>query len=483
MLTDGDKFYVVAKSTDEKYSETKSNEVVFIKTVGLGTQEDPYTVSDAIKLISNLYMTATSTDQYYVKGLVEVVTGSGTYYNFNVTENENIIATYNISSNGFTLDKVLGTGYEVVIQAKLGVFKGTKQLSNGKLISANKVTISFEKKSVSEFLEIGVSTTNYEITGIVSEIKNDTYGNLYLTDVNDSSKKVYVYGTLTPTGESKKFTSLNIKVGNLLTVIGHLEKYATTGELQIKNAVFVSVVERTEFNITLANPVENATVEGLPTTATKGTTIGFTVTPNAGYQVSYVQVEGETITPAADGTYSFVITQDVEVNIVIIEEGSSVKQTLSTGFDKKSAKHQPYTDSWKYGDFTIFGGANNNAGWTYMKMGGKKANLAKANPVYIETTNTVGFAVSKVVVKTNSGNLSKCGSVKSWSVIVYDAEGNVVDTVLGKTMTKSKAEEFTFTASEGITWKAGYKYRVSFDLVNTTDTNGVVWIDDVTLYE
>ena len=115
-------------------------------------------------------------------------------------------------------------------------------------------------------------------------------------------------------------------------------------------------------------------------------------------------------------------------------------------------------------------------------MGARSKNLSKANPAYIETTNTVGFAVSKVVVKTNSGNLAN-GSVKSWSVIVYDAEGNVVDTVLGKTMTKSKAEEFTFTASEGITWKAGYKYRVSFELVNTVDKNGVVYVDDVTLYE
>ncbi len=487
ILTDGDKFYVVAKSTDEKYSETKSNEVELIKTTGLGTQDDPYTVSDALKLIGKLYTSAVSTNQYYVKGLVEVVTTKNDNYNFNITDGTNTINTYDIVANGFTLETVLGTGYDVVVLAKMGVFNNNEQLSSGKLISATKVTVSFEKKSVSEFLEIGASSTNYEVTGIVSEIVNTTYGNLYLTDANDSTKKVYVYGTLTPAGEAQKFSTLNVKVGNILTVIGHLEEFTDkSGKtiLEINQAVFVSVAERTEFNISLANPVENATVKGLPTTpVTKGTKVEFTVTPSTGYKVSYVQVEGETIAPAADGTYSFVVNQDVEVNIVVVEESSSVKQTLSTGFDKASATNESYTNSWKYGDFTIFGGANYGGQWKYVKMGGKKANLAKANPVYIETTNTVAFAVSKVVVKTNSGNLSKGGSIKSWSVIVYDAKGNEVDTVLGKAMTKSKAEEFTFTASEGITWNAGYKYRVSFELENTTKNNGVVWVDDVTLYE
>ncbi len=340
ILTDGDKFYVVAKSTDEKYSETKSNEVELIKTTGLGTQDDPYTVGDALKLIGKLYTSAVSTNQYYVKGLVEVVTTKNDNYNFNITDGINTINTYGIAANGFTLETVLGTGYDVVVLAKMGVFNNNEQLSSGKLISATKVTVSFEKKSVSEFLEIGASSTNYEVTGIVSEIVNTTYGNLYLTDANDSTKKVYVYGTLTPAGEAQKFSTLNVKVGNILTVIGHLEEFTDkSGKtiLEINQAVFVSVAERTEFNITLANPVENATVEGLHTTpVTKGTKVEFTVTPSTGYKVSYVQVEGETITPAADGTYSFVVNQDVEVNIVVVKEGevqTSLKFTFKSDKD------------------------------------------------------------------------------------------------------------------------------------------------------
>ena len=402
ILTDGDKFYVVAKSTDEKYSETKSNEVELIKTTGLGTQDDPYTVGDALKLIGKLYTSAVSTDQYYVKGLVEVVTTKNGNYNFNITDGTNTIATYGIAANGFTLETVLGTGYDVVVLAKMGVFNKNEQLSSGKLISATKVTVSFAKKSVSEFLEIGASSTNYEVTGIVSEIVNTTYGNLYLTDANDSTKKVYVYGTLTPAGEAQKFLTLNIEVGDTLTVIGHLEEFTDKNGnriLEINQAVFVSVTKKTEFTVTLANPVENATVDGLPTTTvTKGTKVEFTVTPNAGYKVSYVQVEGETITPDATGKYSFVVNQDVEVNIVVVEEGGeepTAKWTLVTS-----------VNSLKTGDQIVF--ASNEKGFVNGALNGK----------YLSSVST-GFTADKTEIVSLPNNalvFTIAASEKAWTL-------------------------------------------------------------------
>ena len=444
ILTDGDKFYVVAKSTDEKYSESKSNEVEFIKTTGLGTKEDPYTVSDALKLIEKLYTSKTSTDQYYVKGLVEVVTTKNGNYNFNITDGTNTIATYGIAANGFTLEAVLGTGYDVVVLAKMGVFNKNEQLSSGKLIVANKVTISFEKKSVSEFLEIGVSSTNYEVTGIVSEIANTTYGNLYLTDANDSTKKVYVYGTLTPAGEAQKFSTLNIEVGDTLTVIGHLELYGKT--LEINQAVFVSVTKKTEFTVTLANPVENATVEGLPTTTvTKGTKVEFTVTPNAGYKVSYVQVEGETITPDATGKYSFVVNQDVEVNILVVKEGTVVPTLKTTSYDfSKYAKGEQYkdevheldknvtlsiSDCHLNGELRIYDSSSNNGiaiisstkviDSFELNVGYKAAKLN----VYGSVDGVNYALISSFTTKTSYGNFSESISNKGYKYLKLDAVG------------------------------------------------------------
>ena len=153
-------------------------------------------------------------------------------------------------------------------------------------------------------------------------------------------------------------------------------------------------------------------------------------------------------------------------------------------FTAKSASHSAYTDSWKYGDFTVFGGANNNKGWAYVKMGGKKENLTSANPVYISSPK-VASSVSKVQVSIIAGSLGKSGmSVNSWGVYVYSDASmtNQIDYVAGGTITKNAAV-FELTPSSGSAWSANNYYKVSFDLKNTTTTNGIVWLDKITFVE
>lgn len=160
-----------------------------------------------------------------------------------------------------------------------------------------------------------------------------------------------------------------------------------------------------------------------------------------------------------------------------------VTNNLVLDFTKKTAKHNAYADSWTYGDFTIYGAANNNGGWEFAKFGGKNATIATANPVYAETTNNVSFAVSKIEVKIIAGSLPEAGmSVTSWGVKVYDNKGNEIDTVLGGTIAKT-AGTFNFTASTGKEWISGYKYRVFFDCENTSTRNGIVWVESITLYK
>ena len=157
---------------------------------------------------------------------------------------------------------------------------------------------------------------------------------------------------------------------------------------------------------------------------------------------------------------------------------------VNCDFTTKSASHGAYTDSWKYGDFTVFGGANNNKGWPYVKMGGKQTNLATANPVYISSPK-VTSAISKVQVSIIAGSLPKTGmSVNSWGVYVYSDANmtNQVDYVAGGTISKNAAV-FEFTPTTGTTWSANNYYKVSFDLKNTTTTNGIIWLDKVTFVE
>jgi len=174
---------------------------------------------------------------------------------------------------------------------------------------------------------------------------------------------------------------------------------------------------------------------------------------------------------------------------LVVGGGSSAwadyTKVMECDMTTKSYGTSSYNSSTTYGDWTIVNGANNNKGWTYFKMGGKSSTLSSANPCYIYSTAAAGSRVDKVTVHIPSGSLSKSGmSVKSWGVYVYSdkAMNTQVDYVAGGTITNSEGT-FDFTPSEGKVWSAGYYYKVSWNLVNTTTTNGVVCVDKITLYQ
>lgn len=99
------------------------------------------------------------------------------------------------------------------------------------------------EKTIAEFLALKSTTDTCVLTGIVDSLVNTTYGNFNLVD---ATAKVYVYGLLTPAGESKKFAELDIIEGDTLTVKALYGEYK--GNPQAPNAIFVSVkrIERQE---------------------------------------------------------------------------------------------------------------------------------------------------------------------------------------------------------------------------------------------
>ena len=157
---------------------------------------------------------------------------------------------------------------------------------------------------------------------------------------------------------------------------------------------------------------------------------------------------------------------------------------VTCDFTTKSASQTNYKVSSQYGDFTVFGGANNNGQWAYVKMGGNQTNLNTANPVYIASPQMTS-SISKVQVSIYAGSLAKNGmSVNSWGVYVYSDENMTtqIDYIAGGTIDKT-AKVFEFTPSAGTNWSANNYYKVSFDLKNTTTTNGIIWVDKVTFVE
>ncbi|MBO5619007.1 MAG: hypothetical protein J5902_03380 [Paludibacteraceae bacterium] len=135
-----------------------------------------------------------------------------------------------------------------VVSEKIAVPAGDVTITGSSAITMYYVTFVPEKavepegpknlgtKTIAEFLALKNTTDTCVLTGVVSNIVNATYGNF---DLTDESGKVYVYGLLTPAGESKKFADLNVAEKDTLTVLAIYNEY--NGNPQAKNAIFVEV--------------------------------------------------------------------------------------------------------------------------------------------------------------------------------------------------------------------------------------------------
>ena len=87
------------------------------------------------------------------------------------------------------------------------------------------------KVSVADFLAASEGTALYELTGVVKNLANTTYGNFDLVDATGS---VYVYG-LTGAGavgsNDKSFASLGINEGDVITIVGTRASYKETPQV------------------------------------------------------------------------------------------------------------------------------------------------------------------------------------------------------------------------------------------------------------
>ena len=155
----------------------------------------------------------------------------------------------------------------------------------------------------------------------------------------------------------------------------------------------------------------------------------------------------------------------------------------SVDFTAKSAKHSAYTDTWDYDGWTVSGGANNNGGWAYVKMGGKSTNLASYNTIYIASP-VVTSASAEVTVNIIAGSVPKSGMSATVALEVYSDSTlkTLVDSTAAVTVAKTAAE-VSFKPNNVSVWPANSYYKVVFNCTNTSTTNGIVWLDNVSIYD
>ncbi|MBQ0142459.1 MAG: hypothetical protein KBT06_06630, partial [Prevotellaceae bacterium] len=120
------------------------------------------------------------------------------------------------------------------------------------------VSATFNKiqdKTIAEF--IASEGGKCYLTGVVSNIATNNYGNF---DLTDETGTIYVYGCLTPAGEKQKFNTLDVVAGDKIKVLA--ETYELYNEKhEAKNVIFVEeiAIEKAQYTVTIETP-ENGTL-------------------------------------------------------------------------------------------------------------------------------------------------------------------------------------------------------------------------------
>ena len=260
---------ITATLTCGETTETVTFEVTLVKPaseINYGTSETPVTVTDAHNASANLASGEVSAEVFYVKGTVTKIGSIPSYYKevyFTDGTTEMLIYTINLS-DGITGFKV---GDTIVAKGYIKNYNGTIEMaSNGStyvyVVSVEPGTSEVPEETTPSTPEVQAPAADstltivdavalgssmehntftegkYYVTGVVKEIKQDYYGNMYIEDENGNS--IYVYGTWSADGSARYGDMAGVKpvVGDTVTLYGIIGCYNDAA--QMKNGWIVA---------------------------------------------------------------------------------------------------------------------------------------------------------------------------------------------------------------------------------------------------
>ena len=175
---------------------------------------------------------ADGTAQFKVRGVITKI-ASEKYGNLYINDGTGEVYVYGITD---WANAGLKVGDEVLLQSVKASYKNAPQMKNAVVLEK----IAHDTKTVADFLATEESKSVYYILrGAVAEAEGKTlapYGNFNLVDATGT---VYVYGVLNNLKEraSKQFASLNVAVGDTITIMGYHTSYS--GAAQVGGAIFI----------------------------------------------------------------------------------------------------------------------------------------------------------------------------------------------------------------------------------------------------
>ena len=335
-----------------------------------------------------------------------------------------------------------------------------------------------EKLTVDEFLDKEVNAAVwYELTGVVSNIVNTSYGNF---DLVDETGSVYVYG-LTQTkvaSNDQSFSKLGLKEGDVLTLIGTRAVFNNTAQVG-GPAYYVSHIPAA------VTPVIDCAENIVTITSTESdATIYYTIDGSTPTTTSFVYDEPIELEEGDDFTVKAIAVVEGKAASLVasrpckwIDPNASVGTpstvacyTLSTASLKGS--NNSYTGNCDITSGGIKWNVNGNTQINPWRIGGKSMTKTDrtvySKTAYADALSKVEFVSGDVTATWNSMTLYySTNSDFSNATAITASE-------IGKNKTIAFAPEGGFPA--------GCYYKFVLNVTNTTSSNKYVQLKEIKFY-
>lgn len=438
-----------------------------------GTEVDPYSVDDALKVAGTLTKGNSTTDKYYIKGIVSEITELSTSYGnatFKIIVDGKTILVFRAKNEGnqnFTSTDDLYVGDEVVIYGNITNYDGTLEITNCYVVSNNKVARpdpieepEVVDKTLQEIIDMDDATNkeaSYKITVIVLgwgksltsyDATANKYGNMIVSDLEGLNKIVVFGATATISAlvwdsTNGKYTYTNkqdfltnaitksINIGDTLELVVIRDSY--NGNTQL-NAIVTKVTPKPAVTSNLIFDLDGGTCADLPTSYEEGTELSLPTPTKEGYDFLGWEYNGTiitSITTTMTGDLTLTAKWKESGTTLYFEKVTSVNDITDDGLYlivyENGEKAYAFNSSLATLD------ATNNY---------KELALTALGIAVNDTSNSVTFRITKnsdgtfailsasnnyIYRKTNSNGLDQSTTKSnSTNTITIDANGNVL---------------------------------------------------------
>ena len=410
-----------------------------------------------------------TTDKYLVGGVITEVKNTK-YGNVVISDGFNSILVYGLySADGSVRYDAMETkpvvGDYIVALGIIGQYEGTAQMKNGWLVThttstsiedANTLGNTFDKNNYTE--------DKHLVTGVITEVQNEKYGNVV---ISDGTHSILVYGLYSATG-AVRYDAMETKpvVGDTITVLGVVGKYDAP---QLKNAWLVGYTAGTGSDTPVDPDPEDPEVPTFP--------------------------EG-VVDPVVGPAYNIgIINPNKDNNVYYISGGMAATYYLATNSDVASALDF-YLEATEGGYYLYYLDGTTK---TYINY---TVNGSHVNSVYATTAETVFTydatlktlstdvnGEAYILGTNNSGTYATVGPVKAsadpFYCFFYAVEGS--DTPVDPEPTEPTAVEGSIDIGENTltieanTYVNAVVYAMGSYTITWNDETVVVLVNDVAI--